>query len=90
MDPIPLIREQMYQVSPDSFFRVAGILPDGNVSGRFFKSDPDTKGKEVTRLMVDEVVPSDRPDVMRESGFTTSLPESHFLTAPGRGGGAKE
>jgi hypothetical protein len=59
MDPIPLIREQMYQVSPDSLFRVAGILPDGIVSGRFFQSDPDTKSKAVTRLVVNEVVPSD-------------------------------
>jgi hypothetical protein len=89
MDPIPLIREQVYQVSSDSFFRAAGILPDGNVSGRFFKSDPDTKGKEVTRLVVDEVVSSDGQDKMRGSGFTTSLPVSHFLTAPGRGGRRK-
>jgi hypothetical protein len=35
MVPIPLIREQMYQVSPVSFFRVAGILPDGNVRPGF-------------------------------------------------------
>jgi hypothetical protein len=89
MDPIPLIREQIYQVSPVSFFRVAGILPDGNVSGRFFKSDPDTKGKAVTRLVVDEAVPSDGRDEMRGSGFTTSLPVSHFLTAPGPGGGSR-
>jgi hypothetical protein len=80
MVPIPLIREQMYQVSPVSFFHVAGILPDGNVSGRFFKSDPDSNGKEVTRLVVDEAVPSDGRDVLRGSGFTTSLPVSHFLT----------
>jgi hypothetical protein len=79
MDPIPLIREQMYQVSPVSFFRVAGIFPDGNVSGRFFKSDPDSKGKEVTRLVVNEAVPSDGRDLMRGSGFTTSLPVFHFL-----------
>jgi hypothetical protein len=89
MDPIPLIREQMYQVSPDSFFRVTGILPDSNVSRRFFKSDPDTNGKEVTRLVVDEVVPSDGRDEMRGSGFTTSLPVFHFLTAPGPGGGSR-
>jgi hypothetical protein len=89
MDPIPLIRDHMYQVFPDSFFRVTGILPDGNVSGRFFKSDPDTKGKEVTRLVVNEVVLSDGQGQMRGSGFTTSLPVSHFLTAPGRGGGSR-
>jgi hypothetical protein len=89
MDPIPLIREQRYQVSPDSFFRVAGILPDGNVSGRFFKSDPDTKGKAVTRLVVDKVVLSNGRGEMRGSGFTTSLPVSHFLTAPGCGGGSR-
>jgi hypothetical protein len=39
--------------------------------------------------VVNEAVPSDERDVMRGSGFTTSLPVSHFLTAPGPGGGSR-
>jgi hypothetical protein len=31
---IPVIRKQTYQLSPTSFSRVTGLLPDGRVSGR--------------------------------------------------------
>jgi hypothetical protein len=33
---IAIVREQCYMLSPLSYFRVAGIFPDGRVSGRFY------------------------------------------------------
>jgi hypothetical protein len=42
---IPIAREQMYQISPSQYFRVAGILPDGSISGRHFSPVPGRRGR---------------------------------------------
>jgi hypothetical protein len=62
---IPVIREQTYQLSPTSSFRVAGLHPDRTASGRFYTPEP----KRRKHLVLDPSFPSEA----RGSGFTTSV-----------------
>jgi hypothetical protein len=59
-----IVREQCYMLFPLSYFRVAGILPDGRVSGRFYCPMPRFR----TWLVLD----ASRPSQARGSGFDTS------------------
>jgi hypothetical protein len=62
---IPVIREQTYQLFPTSFFYIAGLLPDGRVSGRRYCA---LVPKRCKHLVLDSSFPSEA----RGSGFTTS------------------
>ena len=71
--PIPISREQMFQLSPESFFRVAGVLPNGDISGRHYSRIP----RSPTRLQLDPEYPS----FPRGSGFSTHI-SCESLQAP--------
>jgi hypothetical protein len=73
---ILIAREQMYQLSASQYFRVAGILPDGSISGRHFSPVPCRRGKnpQAVHLQLDP----DRPSEARGSGFSSSVPCSVF------------
>jgi hypothetical protein len=76
---IPTAREQMYQLSASQYFRVAGILPDGSISGRHFSPVPcrRVKNPRAVHLQLDP----DRPSEAQGSGFSSSVPCS-VLQAP--------
>ena len=63
---IPVAREQMYRLTATSFFRVAGILPGGAISGQYFSLLPRSSSK----LHNDPL----RPSTALGSGFDTSIP----------------
>jgi hypothetical protein len=69
---IPIVREQCYMLSPLSYFRVAEILPDGRVSGRFYC--PMARFR--TRLELDV----SRLSQARGSGFDTSVAVSDLYS----------
>jgi hypothetical protein len=62
---IPVIREQTYQLSHTSFFRVAGLHPDLTASGRHYTPEP----KRRKHLVLDPSFPSEA----RGSGFTSRI-----------------
>jgi hypothetical protein len=64
---IPVVREQMYMLSPRSCFQVAGILPSGRITGRFYSLLP-----KFSACLIHQ----------RGSGFDTSL-SMDDLRAPG-------
>jgi hypothetical protein len=66
---IPIARKQMYRISANQYFRVAGILPDGRVSGRYY-SQGKAKGPR-PRIQLDP----QRPSFRRGSGFDVSIPQ---------------
>jgi hypothetical protein len=71
---IPIVREQCYMLSPLSYFRVAGILPDGRVSGRFYCP--------MLRFCTWLVLDASRSSQARGSGFDTLVAVSD-LRGPG-------
>jgi hypothetical protein len=64
---IPIVREQIYKISTNQYFRVAGILLDGRVSGRHY-SRGKAKGPR-PRTQLD----AQRPSLRRGSGFDVSI-----------------
>jgi hypothetical protein len=69
---IPIAREQMCRSSPTQYFRVAGILPDGRVSGRFYSPGKTKAVRHCIRL------DPQRPFSRRGSGFDTSISQAEI------------
>jgi hypothetical protein len=66
---ILIARGQMYKISTNQYFRVAGILPNGRVSGRHY-----SKGK-AKGLRPCIQLDAQRPSFRRGSGFDVSIPQ---------------
>jgi hypothetical protein len=69
---IPIVREQMYKISTNQYFRVAGILLDGRVSGRHY-SRGKAKGPR-PRIQLD----AQRSSLRRGSGLTCPFTRTYF------------
>jgi hypothetical protein len=66
---IPIAREQMYRISANQYFRVAGILPGERVSGRYY-----SPGKAKGPIPCIQLDPH-RPSFRRGSGFDLFIPQ---------------
>jgi hypothetical protein len=68
---IPIVREQMYQLSASQYFRVAGILPDGSISGWHFS--PVSLGRAKNPRAVYLQLDPDCPSEAQGSGFSSTV-----------------
>ena len=70
----PISRDQFFQIDADTFFRVAGVLPNDMVSGQYFTSSPSNS----TLLAPSRDADGNLISSPRGAGFSSLLPMNRW------------